>query len=270
MTSRVGRVWWRGALTGLATAAVAAGIVGGVVVTDRASSPSQGGLASYPRQPLAGRTVVIDAGHQLGNRNFPEEISRPVPAGGLRKPCNTVGTATRSGLPESTFNFAVARLVRRQLVDLGARVLMTRTANREDLWGPCVDARGRAGNRVGADAKVSIHADGASSGRGFHVIAPTDRPRWTRDIYRPSRRLAWELRAALDARRLPRANYVAGGDGLGFRGDLATLNLSDVPTVLVEFGNMRDRVDARRMSTREGRRLYAAAVVAALRRHLAG
>ena len=27
---------------------------------------------------------------------------------------------------------------------LGARVVMTRTSNREDRWGPCVDVRGRA------------------------------------------------------------------------------------------------------------------------------
>jgi len=26
--------------------------------------------------------IVLDAGHQLGNHNFPEEINRPVPAGG--------------------------------------------------------------------------------------------------------------------------------------------------------------------------------------------
>ncbi len=46
------------------------------------------------------------------------------------------------------------------------------------------------------------------------------------------------------------ATYTAGGDGLDIRGDLGTLNLSDVPTVLVELGNMRSRIDARRMSSR--------------------
>ena len=36
--------------------------------------------------------------------------------------------------------------------------------------GPCVDVRGRAGERAGADAVVSIHADGAApGGHGFHV-----------------------------------------------------------------------------------------------------
>ena len=33
-------------------------------------------------QPLAGRIIVLDAGHQLGNHNFPAQINRPVNAGG--------------------------------------------------------------------------------------------------------------------------------------------------------------------------------------------
>ena len=49
--------------------------------------------------PLAGRLVVIDPGHQLGNHNFPRRINRPVPAGGFTKPCNTTGTATQRRLP---------------------------------------------------------------------------------------------------------------------------------------------------------------------------
>jgi N-acetylmuramoyl-L-alanine amidase len=213
--------------------------------------------------------VVVDAGHQLGNHNFLDEISRLVPAGGFTKPCNTTGTATNGGYPEATFNMAVSRLVQRRLTELGAKVIMTRTRNSEDLWGPCVDVRGRAGNVADADLKLSIHADGSWRGRGFHVIAPTDRARWTHDIYRPSRRFALGVRAALRERGLPDANYVAGGDGLDFRGDLATLNLSDIPAVMVELGNMRSRMDARLMTSSEGRRRYAAALVTAIRRQLA-
>lgn len=212
--------------------------------------------------------MVIDAGHQLGNHNFPGLINRLVPAGGFRKPCNTTGTATNGGYPEATFAMAVSRLVKRRLTELGAKVLMTRTRNSQDLWGPCIDARGRSGNAAGADLKLSIHADGAGSGRGFHVIAPTDRPRWTHDIYRPSRRLALAVRAALRERGLPVANYTAGGDGLDFRGDLGTLNLSDVPAVIVELGNMRSRSDARRMTSSGGRQRYAAALVTAIRSRL--
>lgn len=220
--------------------------------------------------PLSGRTVVIDPGHQLGNHNYPSQIDRLVPAGGFEKPCNTTGTATDGGFPEATFTWKVARLLRARLVRLGATVHLTRHTNRQDRWGPCVDVRGRDGNKGPADLKISIHGDGSytAGAHGFHVIAPTDRRPWTHDIFRPSRRMALETRAALRGVGLPVANYIAGGDGLDFRSDLGTLNLSDVPTVMVELGNMRNPVDARRMTSRAGRATYARGLSHAVRRFL--
>jgi N-acetylmuramoyl-L-alanine amidase len=253
-----------------ALVAVLAGTAGPAQATHdfRIASPDDGGSTSAP---LAGRTVVIDPGHQLGNANFPAKIGRMVPAGGFSKPCNTTGTATDRGYPEATFAWQVSRLLRRRLVALGATVLMTRHSNREDRWGPCVDVRGRAGNRAHADLKVSIHADGsyAAGAHGFHVIAPTDRPRWTHDIFRPSRRLALLTRGSLRGLGLPVADYVAGGDGLDFRSDLGTINLSDMPTVMVELGNMRSPRDARRMTSKTGRATYARGLAYAVRRFLA-
>lgn len=221
-------------------------------------------------QPLAGRVVVIDPGHQLGNHNFPRQINRLVPAGGFRKACNTTGTATNRGYPEATFAWRVARRLQARLVDLGATVVLTRKSNRQDRWGPCVDTRGRVGNKVDADLKLSIHGDGtyASGARGFHVIAPTDRRRWTHDIFRPSRALAVTVRRALRDVGFPVANYIAGGDGLDFRSDLGTLNLSDVPTVMVELGNMRNRRDARRMTSPVGQSDYADGLRRAVLRYL--
>ena len=213
-------------------------------------------------EPLAGRVVVIDPGHQLGNHNYPRKINRLVPAGGFKKPCNTTGTETRGGYPEATFAWRVSRLLAHRLRDQGATVVLTRTSNRQDRWGPCVDDRGRRGNDIPADLKISVHADGATvrGAHGFHVIAPTDRKKWTHDIYASSKRLARIERAALRAAGVPAANYVAGGDGLDFRGDLGTLNLSDVPTVMVELGNMLNRRDAHRMTTAKGRAGYARAL----------
>ncbi len=209
--------------------------------------------------------MVLDAGHQLGNRNYPRKINRPVPAGGFKKPCNTTGTATRSGVPEATVVWWVVLLVRERLERRDARVILTRDSNRNDRWGPCVDKRGRAGNKAAADLKLSVHADGSysSGARGFHVIRPSDRRPWTHDIHDSSRRLARAARAELRAAGVPVANYVAGGTGIDVRSDLATLNLSDVPTVMVELGNMKQRADARRLTSAKGRRTYARALVAA-------
>lgn len=281
----------RAAVGAAALALVVSGCAGGVTSArpDAGSGPGSGpgsGTASTstsgpaatrtpdprpPRgRPLAGRVVVLDPGHQLGNRHFPAQIGRPVPAGGFTKPCNTTGTSTNAGYPEATFTWQVTRLVERRLRRLGARVVLTRSSNSDRRWGPCVDERGRAGNRIPADLKVSVHADGsyAAGARGFHVILPPDRKPWTDDIVRPSRRLGLDLRRALRRGGFGYATYTAGGDGIDVRSDLGTLNLSDVPTVLVELGNMRSSADARVMTSTRGRARYADALVVGIRRFL--
>src|SRR4051812_6459559 len=129
-------------------------------------------------QPLAGKVVVLDPGHQLGNRNFPGRVNAPVPDGrGGRKPCNTTGTATNGGYPEATFAWQTALVLRARLERLGATVRLTRHATGARRWGPCVDVRGRAGNRAAADLLLSVHADGNLSrgARGFHVAYAPDR-----------------------------------------------------------------------------------------------
>ena len=238
-----------------------------VIATAGPAYAQERGVPRAEARPLAGRVVVIDPGHQLGNHNFPAKINRQVPAGGFRKPCNTTGTATRGGYPEATFAWQVSLRLKAQLERRGARVVLTRKVNSQQRWGPCVDRRGRAGNKIPADLKISIHGDGsyAAGAHGFHVIAPTDRAPWTHDIYKPSRRLALVTRKALVKKDFVYATYIAGGDGLDFRGDLGTLNLSNVPTVMVELGNMKNAADARRMTTRKGRAAYAAALARAVR-----
>ncbi|MET0837368.1 MAG: N-acetylmuramoyl-L-alanine amidase [Marmoricola sp.] len=234
-----------------------------------AASAKRGTETRAPAQPLRGIRIALDPGHQLGNSRYPRQTSRLVPAGGFRKPCNTTGTSTNRGVAEATVNFRLSRAVKARLTRLGARVFLTRTTNSLRRWGPCVDARGRFGERVGARLTVSLHADGAgSSGRGFHVIAPTGREPWTTDIATASLRLAKALRAALVRGGVPRSNYTAGGDGLDVRGDLGTLNLSDVPVAMIEIGNMRNAGDARRMTSKAGRARYAAAVVRGIRTYL--
>lgn len=258
----------------VAGAVLGASAVGGLLVLPDGGEGVGGDAAAQrggdePGRPLAGRLVILDPGHQLGNGAHPAEINAPVDVGSHSKACNTTGTSTDSGYPESTFVFEVARLVRGRLVDQGARVVMTRGHDDADAWGPCVDVRGRAGNREGADLKLSLHADGAyGGGPGFHVIAPEPLAGLTDDIAEESWRAARAVRTALLAAELPAASYAGGGSGLVRRGDLGTLNLADVPTVMVELGNMRDRQDAARMTTAAGRRQYADALAAAVVSHL--
>ncbi|MCU1591504.1 MAG: cell wall hydrolase/autolysin [Frankiales bacterium] len=231
------------------------------------------GVLTVPAQaatrPLAGRIVAIDPGHQLGNSRHTREINRMVDGGGFQKACSTTGTATNAGYPESAFAMSTANYLKARLEALGAKVYLTRTTESYSLWGPCIDVRGRFGAKVHADLMVSLHGDGAPSQyRGFFVIRPALRKGWTDDIYARSNTLGQYVRAGLDAVKLARANDY-GGDGLDTRGDLGTLNWSNVPVVMIEMGNMRNAGDAARMSSASSRNnVYAAGLARGITAYL--
>jgi len=275
----------RGHRTAWAAGALIAVLVAGCAGEDPAPAPAPPATPSSAGQaapttpaapaPLAGRVVVLDPGHQLGNARFAAQINRPVDAGGFAKACNTTGTASDRGYPEATFAWEVAVEVRRRLRRLGARVRMTREDNTADAWGPCIDERGRLGNpgRPGptAEVRVSIHADGnrSPSAHGFHVIEPGDLAGWTDDVRAASGRLAVAVRDALVDAGFAPSTYL-GENGIDVRTDLGTLNHSDVPVVMAELGNMRHADDAAVMASEAGRRRYARALTTAIRAFLAG
>ncbi len=243
----------------------AAAVTGLLALLLAAAPAAAGSSPAVPAKaaplPLAGRVVAIDPGHQLGNSRHLRAINRLVYVG-IWKPCNTTGTATDSGFPEATFAWRTSRALKRRLEALGATVRMTRTTNSRADWGPCVGDRGRFGARVGADVEVSLHGDGAAAAtHGFFVIRPGLRAGWTDDILGRSRRLAKRVRAGLVGAGFA-VSTAYGGDGLDVRRDLGTLNASDVPTVMVELGNMRNRGDARCMTSRACRDRYAAGLAA--------
>jgi N-acetylmuramoyl-L-alanine amidase len=186
--------------------------------------------------------VVLDPGHNGMNWAHPEEINRQVDIGTGVKACNTTGTSTEDGYAEPSFTWEVAQRTVPLLEALGAKVVLTRSDN--DGWGPCITERAAAGNEVGADAVISIHADGGpATGRGFHVIYPAVVNGFTDDIADESRRLAQALHTAYLTTGMPIADYVADG-GFSVRDDLGGLTLSDVPVVFLEAGNMRNVEDA--------------------------
>src|SRR3954452_20996567 len=198
--------------------------------------------------------VVLDPGHNGGNAVHPEVVDAPVPDGaGGTKPCNTTGTATDAGYPEHAFTWDVALRTRDLLTAAGVKVVLSRP---DDAGvGPCVDARGALGGQVGAAAFVGIHGDGAAaSRRGFPVIPSSLAPAGA-DVAAAGNGLAVDLRDALGAVE-PVSDYV-GTDGLDRRADLAGLNLSTVPAVYVECGNMRNATDAAWMSSPDGRQAVA-------------
>lgn len=219
--------------------------------------------------PLAGKIIVLDPGHQLGNSNpkFRKQIAQTRFNGSIVKGCNTTGTATNAGFPEATFTWKVAKRLKSILEAQGATVLMTRSSNTRDAYGPCVWDRAGFANEKHADVLLSIHADGAPSrARGFFAIAPTRIKGWTTDTYKADRRLSKAMIAGMRAAGATPANYIA--NQLQIRGDQSTINFSKVPTTIIEVGNMRNASDARLMSSAAGQQQYAQWLAAGIERFL--
>ncbi|MFJ3042736.1 N-acetylmuramoyl-L-alanine amidase [Streptomyces tendae] len=225
---------------------------GGDAEKPAGSSPaptSEAPSASRPPAsgPLKGKVVVVDPGHNPANFQHATEINRKVNVGTHWKECDTTGTATDAGWPEAKFTLDVAHRLRDLLEKQGATVKLTQDGDRS--FGPCVDERARIGNEAKADAAISIHADGSGAGnRGFHVIMPGpvhDGAADTRAIAEPSAELGKRVAGSfVRVTGTAPSNYLGDGTGLVTRTDLGGLNLSTVPKVFIECGNMRDSTDA--------------------------
>ena len=217
---------------------------------------------------MTSKTVVIDPGHNGQNHNHPEIINQQVPAGlGQTKPCNTTGTETNAGYPEYDFTWNVAQQLKAALEAKGITVVMTRNSN--DGVGPCVDKRAAIGNDNEADAVISIHGDGdEASAEGFYVMTAGQPAAGAMPA--ESTRLADDVRDSLENGGLSPNNHL-GENGLWTsRTDLAGLNLSLRPTVMIEAGNMRNDADAAMMSSASGQQKVAAALAVGVVQYLIG
>jgi N-acetylmuramoyl-L-alanine amidase len=214
---------------------------------------------------LSGMRIGLDPGHDIGNSSHLSQINAYYWVG-LRKTCNTTGTATNAGYAEATYNFDVAARVRRLLTSHGATVVLTRDRNTTSTYGPCVGARGSLGKQEKVRFMVAVHADGGpSTGRGFHVIAPAYYKGYTDDIYTQSRTLATSMIAGLKAGGLTPTTYLSSP--LSVRKDVGSHNMSDVPIITVETLNMRNSSDARIASTSSGRQKVAYAIYLGILRY---
>jgi N-acetylmuramoyl-L-alanine amidase len=219
-----------------------------------AAAPAKGDAKAAPRTaataamlPLKGKVVGIDPGHNGRNHTDPSYLDRMVWNGREWEDCDTTGTATDSGYTEARFNFQVAGYLRADLIKDGARVVLTRDSN--NGIGPCVTTRSEIIDNAHANAAVDIHADGGPvSGRGFAILEPVaDGP--NDKVIASSARLGADIRSAmLTGTRMPVSGY-DGKNGIALRGDLAGLNLTTVPKILIEVGNMRNSTDVEMLTS---------------------
>lgn len=237
----------------------------GTAAGSGAATPGAQPTAEQPMNaatPLAGQVIALDPGHNGANWSHPAIINRLVNVISEWKACDTTGAQTDAGYPEHAFTFNVAMRLARLLRAEGATVVLTR--HNDHGVGPCVTQRAAIGNRAHADAAISIHADGGPpTGTGFEVISPghiSGAP--DTSVIGPSGRLAVDIRNAYHRiTKEPYSDYV-GRRGLDVRTDLGGLNLSTVPKVFIECGNMRSASDAARLTSPRFRERIAVALAA--------
>ncbi|TDB86163.1 N-acetylmuramoyl-L-alanine amidase [Actinomadura sp. KC216] len=224
--------------------------------------PASGGGSSV----LDGKVIVLDPGHNGGNARHPAQINKQVKIGNGSKACDTTGTSTAAGYGEHAFTWDVSNRLAKLLRAKGAKVALTRKDDKG--VGPCITERAALGNRLKADAALSIHADGSSaSGHGFHIIEPIAVGGNAAMVPR-SAKLGKALRDAYRAGTgLPYSNYL-GEDAIDRRDDLGGLNLSTVPKVFIECGNMRNKGDAAKLSTAPFRQRIAESLAKGLEAYL--
>ncbi|WP_440104628.1 N-acetylmuramoyl-L-alanine amidase [Streptosporangium sp. H16] len=233
---------------------------------DSTASPATG-RGGEGREPLSGKVVVIDPGHNGQNYRHPAEINKKVNVLTQWKPCDTTGTATANGYSEAAFTWDVSQRLAKILKSRGATVKLTRDSN--SGVGPCITQRAAIGNRAKADAAISVHADGASAAdHGFHVIMPEKIGGPVDPVVKASQRLGLDVRNAF--RRgtgLSYSTYI-GKDALDYRNDLGGLNLSTVPKIFIESGNMRNPAEAAKFQQPAFRQKIALSLANGLQQYL--
>jgi N-acetylmuramoyl-L-alanine amidase len=226
-----------------------------------ASSPSMSAAG-----PLAGKVIAVDPGHNGGNAAAPAVVNQLIWNGREWETCDTTGTETDAGYTEAAFNFNVALYLTADLEAQGATVVLTRTSNTG--VGPCVTARAAIGNNAHANAAISIHADGGpQTGRGFVLLEPVaDGPNDA--VIAKSATLGLDIRAAFGKLTGEPVSTYDGIAGIQPRNDLAGLNLSTVPKVLIECANMRNPTDASLITTSQWQQTAARGLAAGLTAYL--
>ena len=233
--------------------------------TPSSPAPSSPSLSAPAGKSLAGKTVFLDPGHQgsSGGRS----LSAQVPDGrGGKKDCQTTGATGVNGAKEHTVNWDIAQLVKAGLESQGARVVLSRAD--DTGWGGCVDERAAAASRSGAAVAVSLHADSTSAGadaskKGFHMIVPTlPIPDATvNKVQSSAGRSASEImRDAFVKAGFPPANYAGVVNGLQTRSDIAAVNLTKVPAVFIEMGNLSNPTEAASLAGKDGQLKYSMAI----------
>lgn len=183
------------------------------------------------------KVVCLDAGHGGAGISTKEDND---PDGTSQKTAQSTGTESAGGLLEKDVNLAVTLATGKLLEEAGVKVVYTRTT---DTAVSNIE-RARIANKASADIFVRIHCEGDDneSRRGCYCYCITEKNRWQATNYADSRKLCESILSAFSAKTgMPVDKSFK--DGILEDDGLTSNNWAEMPTALIEMGNMRNAED---------------------------
>ena len=206
--------------------------------------------------PLAGRIVCIDPGH-------PSETSP--------------GTKGPSGVTENHINWVIALKLKQALIDRGAKVVLTKSAENQKVTNR---ERAEIANKNNSDIMIRLHCDAASH-TGFSIYYP-DRQGTRYGVTGPAQSVIQAskavatpfyqgMKSVLNGHLTPRGIHGDSATYIGSRqGALTGSIFSQVPVLTVEMCTLTIASDEQFISSENGQKLMVRALVQGLENCLSG
>lgn len=183
------------------------------------------------------KVVCLDAGHGGAGISTKEDND---PDGTSQKTAQSTGTESKGGLLEKDVNLAVTLATGKLLEEAGVKVVYTRTT---DTAVSNIE-RAKVANDSSADIFIRIHCEGDDNEnrRGCYCYCISQNNQWQATNYEVSHKLCESILTAFSAKTgMPVDKSFEGGI---FEDDgLTASNWANMPTALIEMGNMRNSAD---------------------------
>lgn len=187
------------------------------------------------------QVIAIDAGHQLRGNSSTEPVGPGSKTKKAKVSSGTSGVATK--VPEYKLTLAVAKKLKKELVNRGYKVVMIRTKNDVNISNK---ERALKANKS-ADICIRLHADGInnSSVYGASALCPSKNNRYVSKLSGKSKKLSEYVLSEMCK------ESGARNRGISLRDDLTGTNWSTIPVTLIEMGFMTNPSEDKKLQSKD-------------------